>query len=52
MTNDNLHIFDRAGMDVAYIWSKVRQIRREYSGQKRILGGDRLSAANRGRSKI
>jgi replicative DNA helicase len=33
----NLHIFDRAGMDVAYIWSKVRKIRREYGGQKRIL---------------
>jgi replicative DNA helicase len=37
MTNANLRIFDRAGMDVAYIWSKVRKIRREYNGQKRIL---------------
>lgn len=32
----NLHIFDRAGMDIAYIWSKVRKLRREY-GAKRIL---------------
>jgi replicative DNA helicase len=37
MTNVNLHIFDRASMDVAYIWSKVRKIRREYGGEKRIL---------------
>jgi replicative DNA helicase len=37
MTNINLHIFDRACMDVAYIWSKVRKIRREYGGEKRIL---------------
>lgn len=22
----NLHIFDRAGMDIPYIWSKVRKI--------------------------
>ncbi|OIK15353.1 hypothetical protein BIV60_09960 [Bacillus sp. MUM 116] len=33
----NLHIFDRAGMDVPYIWSKVRKLRREYGGQKRML---------------
>ncbi|WP_312474758.1 replicative DNA helicase [Neobacillus sp.] len=33
----NLHIFDRAGMDVPYIWSKLRKIRREYDGEKRIL---------------
>jgi replicative DNA helicase len=37
MANIHLHIFDRAGMDVAYIWSKVRKIRREYGGEKRIL---------------
>ena len=37
ITKVNLHIFDRAGMDVAYIWSKVRKIRREYGGEKRIL---------------
>ncbi|MEH7523576.1 replicative DNA helicase [Bacillus sp. JJ1503] len=33
----NLHIFDGAGMDVNYIWSKLRKIKREYGGQKRIL---------------
>jgi replicative DNA helicase len=37
ITNVNLHIFDRASMDVAYIWSKVRKIRREYGAEKRIL---------------
>ncbi|MBU8878795.1 replicative DNA helicase [Bacillus sp. FJAT-29790] len=33
----NLHIFDKAGMDMNYIWSKVRKVRREYGEQKRIL---------------
>jgi replicative DNA helicase len=33
----NLHIFDRAGMDIPYIWSKVRKARREYGTQKRML---------------
>lgn len=33
----HLHIFDRAGMDVSYIWSKVRKLRREYGGERRIL---------------
>lgn len=33
----NLHLFDRAGMDVHYIWSKLRKIRREYNQDKRIL---------------
>ncbi len=33
----NLHIFDRAAMDIHYIWSKVRKVRREYGDQKRIL---------------
>jgi replicative DNA helicase len=33
----NLHMFDRAGMNIAYIWSKVRKVRREYGEQKRIL---------------
>lgn len=32
-----LHIFDQAGMDVPYIWSKVRKMRREYGGTKRML---------------
>ncbi|SFA86408.1 MULTISPECIES: replicative DNA helicase [unclassified Bacillus (in: firmicutes)] len=33
----NLHIFDKAGMDIPYIWSKVRKARREYKKDKRIL---------------
>lgn len=33
----NLHLFDRAGMDIHYIWSKLRKIRREYDQDKRIL---------------
>jgi len=33
----NLHIFDRAGMDVPYIWTKARKLRREYGEEKRIL---------------
>jgi replicative DNA helicase len=33
----NLHIFDKAGMDMTYIWSKVRKMRREYGEEKRIL---------------
>ncbi|WP_066071674.1 DnaB-like helicase C-terminal domain-containing protein [Neobacillus soli] len=37
LSKANLHIFDRAGMDVPYIWSKLRKIRREYDCEKRIL---------------
>ena len=37
LSKANLHIFDRAGMDVPYIWSKLRKIRREYDHEKRIL---------------
>jgi len=37
LSKANLHIFDRAGMDVPYIWSKLRKIRREYNREKRIL---------------
>jgi replicative DNA helicase len=52
----NLHIFDRAGMDVAYIRSKVRKARREYGESRRLLvvidylqllGGDRKTYSNR-----
>ncbi|GLB61428.1 replicative DNA helicase [Cytobacillus sp. NCCP-133] len=32
-----LHIFDQAGMDIQYIWSKVRKARRKYGDDKRIL---------------
>ncbi|WP_235924746.1 replicative DNA helicase [Neobacillus sedimentimangrovi] len=37
LSNRNLHIFDKAGMDVPYIWTKVRKLRREYGEQKRML---------------
>ncbi|MGG3468994.1 replicative DNA helicase [Neobacillus pocheonensis] len=37
MSNINLHIFDRAGMNVSYIWSKVRKMRKQYGEQKRIM---------------
>ncbi|HEY2422208.1 MAG TPA: replicative DNA helicase [Neobacillus sp.] len=37
LSKANLHIFDRAGMDVPYIWSKLRKNRREYDREKRIL---------------
>jgi replicative DNA helicase len=33
----NLHISDRCGTDVPYIWSNVRKMRREYGRQTRIL---------------
>ncbi|WP_231689571.1 replicative DNA helicase [Bacillus sp. FJAT-27245] len=33
----NMRIFDKAGMDISYIWSKVRQLRKEVGGGKRIL---------------
>ena len=37
IANSSLHIFDRGGMDLNYIWSKVRKIRKEYSNDQRIL---------------
>ncbi|MFZ7942782.1 replicative DNA helicase [Neobacillus sp. 19] len=37
LSKANFHIFDRAGMDVPFIWSKLRKIRREYDREKRIL---------------
>ena len=49
MAEVNLHIFDRAGMDVAYIyWSKVQKSEGKFRGAEADSGGDRLSAANRG----
>jgi replicative DNA helicase len=33
----NLHIFDRGGMDINYIWSKVRKLKRHYGEGKRML---------------
>lgn len=32
-----LHIFDQAGMDIGYIWSKVRKARRKYGEGRRML---------------
>lgn len=37
LSKANLHIFDKAGMDVAYIWSKLRKLRREYGKDKSML---------------
>ncbi|RHW43471.1 replicative DNA helicase [Neobacillus notoginsengisoli] len=33
----NIRIFDNAGMDISYIWSKVRQLRKEIGEEKRLL---------------
>ncbi|WP_231505623.1 replicative DNA helicase [Bacillus sp. EB01] len=33
----NMRIFDQAGMDISYIWTKVRQLRKEFGEEKRIL---------------
>jgi replicative DNA helicase len=33
----NLQLFDRAGMDIPYIWSKVRKARREFGLERRML---------------
>ncbi|WP_409274842.1 replicative DNA helicase [Neobacillus sp. SCS-31] len=33
----NMRIFDKAGMDISYIWSKVRQLRKEVGEGRRIL---------------
>ncbi|WP_316572721.1 replicative DNA helicase [Neobacillus sp. YIM B06451] len=33
----NMRIFDKAGMDISYIWSKVRQLRKEVGEERRIL---------------
>ncbi|WML48505.1 replicative DNA helicase [Neobacillus sp. PS3-34] len=37
ISNSQLHIFDRVGMNINYIWSKVRKVKREYGDDKRIL---------------
>ncbi|PLR95735.1 replicative DNA helicase [Bacillus sp. T33-2] len=37
ISHHNLHIFDRPGMDVNYIWSKVRKMKREYAEGTRFL---------------
>ncbi|GIN93743.1 replicative DNA helicase [Siminovitchia terrae] len=37
LSEANLHIFDKPGMDIGYMWAKVRKLRREYGDDKRFL---------------
>jgi replicative DNA helicase len=37
IAGSQLHIFDKAGMDVNYIYSKVRKLRKRYGDQARLL---------------
>ncbi|MDQ1000400.1 replicative DNA helicase [Neobacillus niacini] len=37
IAGSQLHIFDKAGMDVNYIYSKVRTLRKRYGDQARLL---------------
>ncbi|WP_254842800.1 DnaB-like helicase C-terminal domain-containing protein [Bacillus sp. MRMR6] len=37
IADSQLHIFDKAGMDVNYIYSKVRKLRKKYGEQARLL---------------
>lgn len=37
LSEANLHIFDKPGMDIGYMWTKVRKLRREYGDEKRFL---------------
>jgi replicative DNA helicase len=37
LSNACLHIYDKAGMDINFIWSEVRKKRREHGEGKRIL---------------
>lgn len=37
LSEANLHIFDKPGMDIGYMWAKVRKLRREYGKEKRFL---------------
>jgi replicative DNA helicase len=37
IAGSQLHIFDKAGMDVNYIYSKVRKLRKKYGDQARLL---------------
>jgi replicative DNA helicase len=42
LSNGNLKIFDRAGVDVNYIWSKCRKLKRKYEGKRMIVFIDYL----------
>jgi replicative DNA helicase len=37
IASSQLHIFDKAGMDVNYIYSEVRKLRKRYGNQARLL---------------
>lgn len=37
IASSQLHIFDKAGMDVNYIYSEVRKLRKRYGDQTRLL---------------
>ncbi|XTP54060.1 replicative DNA helicase [Niallia sp. Krafla_26] len=37
MSKMGLHIYDRGGMDVHYIWSHVRKLRQHYGKERRML---------------
>ncbi len=37
LSEANLHIFDKPGMDIGYMWAKVRKLLREYGDNKRFL---------------
>lgn len=37
LSNTHFHIFDKAGMNMNYIWSKVRKLKRDYGKEKRML---------------
>ncbi|MBS4178130.1 replicative DNA helicase [Lederbergia citrea] len=37
LSKARLHIFDKSGMDMFYIWAKMRKLRREYGNEKSML---------------
>ncbi|PLT33506.1 replicative DNA helicase [Bacillus sp. V5-8f] len=37
LSQTNLQIYDRAGMDMGYIWSQVRRMRKAYGDEEKIL---------------
>ncbi|GIN19403.1 replicative DNA helicase [Siminovitchia fordii] len=56
LSEANLHIFDKPGMDIGYMWAKVRKLRREYGEDKRffviidylqLIAGDAKHRSNR-----
>ncbi|MCM3111971.1 replicative DNA helicase [Lederbergia lenta] len=37
ISKTQLHIFDKGGMDMVYIWSRVRKLRSQYGEEKKML---------------